>query len=268
MRKKLKPDQDLNTIQSDLLEEIQATYEDCGSLKKTAKELELSITKVRKALITAQAYSNDTSEEVERLLEENKTVTEIAERLGVSESCIYSYIPYKVRAYGLTDDRGQVATTVDADRVKRYRNRRAAVQLLRECIERGQDWKENDGTDGTDGVLWKCITLYAGQKFKTAGRGRSHRGSVGFTYELKVSSRSGLPTDELVISSRENGKTITRSSVELALERMLEIQQREGYVKGPKAAGQIFGASYLYAVFLKWGVITDSPVSTSSLDAE
>ena len=30
-----------------------------------------------------------------------------------------------------------------------------------------------------------------------------------------------------------------------------------GYVKGPKKLGQIFGGSYLYAMFIKWGVISD-----------
>ena len=76
-----------------------------------------------------------------------------------------------------------------------------------------------------------------------------------FTYEVKISSRTGLATDELIISTRTDGKTITRSSVELALERYLAIQEEHGFVKDPKAAGQIFGASYLYAMFLKWGII-------------
>ena len=79
------------------------------------------------------------------------------------------------------------------------------------------------------------------------------------TYQLKVSSRTGEATDELIISTREAGKTVTRSSVELALERFLEVQKECGYVKGPKAAGQIFGGSYLYSVFLAWGVIKCSP---------
>ena len=81
-----------------------------------------------------------------------------------------------------------------------------------------------------------------------------------FTYELKVSSRTGLETSELIISTREKGKTITRSSVELALERYLELMAECGYVKGPKSAGQVFGASYLYAVFLAWKIIRDKPV--------
>lgn len=125
-----------------------------------------------------------------------------------------------------------------------------AVEALRSAIEQKNDWR------GSDGLLWKTVTLHAGEMFTTAGRGRNHSGAVEFTYEVKISSRTGLATDELIISTRPDGKTITRSSVELALERYLKIQEEQGLVKGPKAAGQIFGASYLYAMFLKWGIIT------------
>ena len=145
---------------------------------------------------------------------------------------------------------------------ERESKRKGAVEKLVAAIKDGQEWR------GSDGALWSCIAAWAGQRFTTSGRGKEHRGAVEFTYEIKISSRTGEKTDELIISTRPDGKTITRSSVELALERYLAVQEECGYVKGPKAAGQIFGASYLYAVFLKWGIITDSPVSTSSLDAE
>ena len=84
-----------------------------------------------------------------------------------------------------------------------------------------------------------------------------HSGSTAFTYVLKVSSRTGEETGELIISTRKQTKTITRSSVELAFERCIKVQNECGYVKGPKSAGQIFGGSYLYAMFIAWGVITD-----------
>ena len=56
-------------------------------------------------------------------------------------------------------------------------------------------------------------------------------------YFLKVSGRTGEKTDELVFSTREQGKTIIRSSVERAFETAIEIQQTEGYVSGPKKIG-------------------------------
>ena len=128
-------------------------------------------------------------------------------------------------------------------------SRAAAVEALKNAIKAGE-WKA---------ALWNCIKLYQNQPFKTLGRGKAHTGSTVFTYQLKVSSRTGLETDELIISTRAAGKTVTRSSVELALERFLAVQEEKGYVKGPKSAGQIFGASYQYGMFIKWGVIKSAP---------
>ena len=114
----------------------------------------------------------------------------------------------------------------------------------------GVSWRE---------ALWKAIELFQGFEFVTAGRGRNRTGATAFKYELKRSSRTGEETSELIISTRAAGKTVTRSSVELALSRYLAVQDECGYVRGPKSAGQVFGGSYLYAVFLAWRIIRDKP---------
>lgn len=49
-------------------------------------------------------------------------------------------------------------------------------------------------------------------------------------------------------------KSITRSSVEMAYLKALEM---DGVVTGPKKLG-VFGASYLYPVFVRLGVIKSS----------
>lgn len=263
MRKKLKPDLDLEAINSSLLDTIVSEYKEAGSLNKTAKNLNLSLMKVRKALITAGVYCSSNSEEVERLKSAGYTIEQMAERMNISPAAVYGYLPYAIRPYKLTDEKGGVVRSVSADAVCRYRDRKKAILRLQGDIEKNRaenGTNKNHNWRGHDGSLWKAITLFAGQKFRTAGRGAKHTGAVGFTYSLKISNRTGEPTDELIISSRPDGKTITRSTVELCLERMLEVQEKEGYVKGPKAAGQIFGASYLYSIFLKWGVIRDKPV--------
>ncbi|MBP3239580.1 MAG: hypothetical protein J6M92_03440 [Oribacterium sp.] len=239
---KIKPNLDLELIQKQLLDDIVQEYDHTGSINKAAKNLGLSNMKVRKALITAGVYSNVTSEEVERNLAEGKSIEEISARLGISVSAVYGYIPYKVTAYNLED------RSVSADRIARYRERQKALKALKRELSGRGDWTEN---------LWSCIVLYQGQKFKTSGRGSEHKGAVGFTYSLKTSGITGEKTEELVFSTREKGKTVTRSSVERAFETALEIQKGEGYVSGPKKIGG-FGASYLYAIFLKWGVIKDS----------
>ena len=241
MRKKLKPDQDLNSIQTELLDEISAEYKRIGTLSGTAKAMGISLMKVRKALITSGDFSSEISEDVERMLKAGKSVPDIARILNLTESSVYSYIPYKIRAYNLSEK------TVDADRIGRYRERQKAIEKLRLYVENGE---------GFDDALWECIELYEGQKFRTSGRGRDHSGAVGFSYRLKVSSRTGEKTDEMIISRREAGKTITRSSVELAFRKGVEEQKRVGYVSGPKKL-QGYGSSYLYAIFLKWGIITD-----------
>lgn len=64
-----------------------------------------------------------------------------------------------------------------------------------------------------------------------------------------------MPTDELVISRKEQSKTITRSTINMAFENAVAVQKEEGCVKGPKRL-KVFGASYLYAIFVSWGIIT------------
>ena len=53
---------------------------------------------------------------------------------------------------------------------------------------------------------------------------------------------------EIKISRKE--KTITRATVDVALKRALELSE----VSGPKKLG-VFGASYLYPMFLYFGII-------------
>lgn len=49
-------------------------------------------------------------------------------------------------------------------------------------------------------------------------------------------------------------KSITRATVELAFRTALEVQRAEGRVSGPKKL-KTFGASYLYPIFLAFGII-------------
>ena len=98
-------------------------------------------------------------------------------------------------------------------------------------------------TDERDDEIWSMLLAHAGEEFLTA------RG-LPFTYHQKI-SRTGEPLGELVIDRKE--KTITRNTVLLAYEKALELMEKEGCVKGPKKLG-VFGASYLYPVFLELGI--------------
>ncbi|MCD8375435.1 MAG: hypothetical protein LUD69_00640 [Oscillospiraceae bacterium] len=106
----------------------------------------------------------------------------------------------------------------NAARVAKCRARRAAVERLK--------------TDAGFPALWDTLALFSGYPFRTAK-------GLRFRYELKGG--------EMKVNRKE--KTITRSTVEMAYEKA-----RRGPVTGPKKLG-VFGASYLYPVFLRLGVI-------------
>lgn len=71
-----------------------------------------------------------------------------------------------------------------------------------------------------------------------------------FTYTIKR-NRAGELLGEMVIDRKE--KTITRNTVLLAYEMARELMESEGCVSGTKKLG-VFGASYLYPVFLELGI--------------
>lgn len=58
MRKKLKPDLNLEEIQQSLINETVELYNSGLSLRKTAQKLSMSPMKVRKTLLTACVYSS------------------------------------------------------------------------------------------------------------------------------------------------------------------------------------------------------------------
>ena len=95
----------------------------------------------------------------------------------------------------------------------------------------------------TDDHIWQLIVDHAGRSFRTA------RG-LEFTYTIKR-NRAGELLGEMVIDRKQ--KTITRNTVLLAYEKAQELMESEGCVLSPKKLG-VFGASYLYPVFLELGI--------------
>lgn len=71
-----------------------------------------------------------------------------------------------------------------------------------------------------------------------------YRKNLEFVYEIRG--------NEMFVNRKD--KSITRASISLAFEKALELQKTEGTVKGPKKLN-CFGASYLYPVFEKLGII-------------
>ncbi len=85
--------------------------------------------------------------------------------------------------------------------------------------------------------LWDLLIAHQDAEFHTTK-------NLAFTYRIVG--------NELFVSRKE--KSITRSTVNAAYRKAVELMESEGYVKGPKRLGT-FGASYLYPVFERLGLI-------------
>ena len=123
MRQKLKPDYDSESIQSDLIETVCFLYSSGKSVRAVGKEMDISPMKVRKILITANAYSTDLSTEIGELYHDGKTVGEIAEMLNMTPANVNSYLPYERIIYNMDEK------SVGADRQQRYRDRLRAASM-------------------------------------------------------------------------------------------------------------------------------------------
>ena len=94
--------------------------------------------------------------------------------------------------------------------------------------------------------VWNKIAEMQDEVFKTSGR--NGKGGVEFTYRIKK-DKNGCWCGEMFVSTKE--KSITRSTVMQAYRKALELG---GIVTGPKKLGT-FGASYLYSIFIRLGII-------------
>ena len=97
-----------------------------------------------------------------------------------------------------------------------------------------------------DAQVWNAVLAHEGDLFTTT------RG-LAFSYSVKR-NRQGDSVGEIIFDRKE--KSVTRATIVLAYRKAIETQSREGYVSGPKKLG-VFGASYLYPVFLKLGILTN-----------
>lgn len=223
------------------------------ALMDLADEFGISMVKVRKILITKGLFSTKATREAARLREQGKSIEEMCRMMGRGAAAVKASLPYEKGLYNADPK------TAAGKRVERGRNRKKGVKELRkllDCYGRGFVSAEGKLVPECRDALWKCIVLFENYPFRTTGR--SGQDGLDFKYRLKISKRSGQATDELVISRKEHSKTITRSTVELAFITARRVQAEEGCVKNTRKI-PCFGRSYLYAIFLKWGIITDAP---------
>lgn len=233
---------------------------DTTSLRSVCEEFNISIPKARKLLITAGVYSTEQSRRVSELAAEGKSVADIMILTGLSRSSVSSYLPYQKFSYHMDE------CSRHAEDSRKYRERRKAVKELWERIKTGTEEVRENGNklmaEEVDAALWKCVIAYQNYPFHTSS-------GLPFSYNVKH-RKNGEYSGELVVSRKEESKTLTRSSIMLAFHKVLEGIKTEEVInangtvstsiipleyKGPKAIGQIFGISYVYSMFWKWGLI-------------
>jgi hypothetical protein len=136
-------------------------------------------------------------------------------------------------------------------------NRREAVRRLHEKMAAGEDARE---------ALWEAVIACQGDSFFTSS-------GLPFSYVVRR-RKNGEYSGELIVSRKDHSKTLTKSSVMLAFERVLAQTELSGggqmppAFKGPKAIGQIFGISYIYSIFWKMGLIRVPETITHKLKGE
>lgn len=83
-----------------LMQSVIAKYRaEDKSLRRTAAALDLSEAAARKILITAGEYDSPRKREIDALRDAGMTVQQIADKLGVSNTAVDSFIPYRRGTY-------------------------------------------------------------------------------------------------------------------------------------------------------------------------
>lgn len=225
-RPKKKPGYDPEKIMEQFTNCIAEAYmsgaggESANSLRQISEQFSITLMKTRKILITAGVYHTELSEQVISLRENGKSISEIMQETGLSRSSVHSYLPYTKMIYNADE------LSLYAERCRLYRERKQAVEKLHCCIAKSFELLENH--------FWETLKLFSGYSFMTVKGLRFH-------YTVKG--------NEIFIDRKK--KSITRSSVKSALK---ETVKMDGKVSGPKKLN-VFGASYLYPIFLRFGLI-------------
>ena len=228
-RPKKKPNYNPHQIMQEFMDAIAdafGSYDDRGDdtapgLNAVAAEFGITSLKARKLLITAGVYSTALSRQIAELHSDGAKIEQIMKITGLSRASVHSYLPYTKIPYNLAE------LSVNADRIRLYRERKRRCEEF--CSKRSV-LSENE----QEAELWSLLTCLQGCAFLTAK-------GLRFTYKIKGG--------EMFVNRKS--KSITQAAVFMAFRKAVELG---GVVAGPKKLGT-FGASYLYPVFVRIGVI-------------
>lgn len=249
-RSKKKPGFDRDKILDEILKDVVEAYENLdtvqrpggqiayGALKELTEGLGLKPSKVKKLLMTAnvrfdkEIYCNDNSREILRLYKEGKNISEIMGYTGLKRSAVLSYLPYSKTIYKADE------LSTDAERIRLFRMRQKRCQDFMIDIAVMSDGE-------AEAYLWETLEYLQGCVFHTIGRGKNK--GLRFRYMIKGG--------ELYVDGKE--KSITRATVKQAFANTCKLQEEMGYISDPRKIGTN-GASYLYPIFLRLGICTQS----------
>ena len=240
-RPKNNPDFDPAMLESEVLKTVvdlfNAPSNPNHDISFIADELQISDLKARKLLITAGErdkktyYNSSLAAQIQALRSEGKTIKEIEEIMHLSHASVIGYLPIFRTIYSMRE------LSADAIRVQRCRQRQKLCATYLQEIEMMDRQEEED-------YLWSVLVQLSGCIFRTVGR--ANLPGLKFTYSILL-GKDGKPTGEMKVNRKE--KSITRASVMLAYWNV-----KGKVVPGPKSMGSVFGASYLYPIFLRLGV--------------
>lgn len=217
---------DPEVLMRELIDTAAEIYREKGEIKATALELDLPPGKIKKLLITGNVLPYPETKQIQALMQQGKTMTEIQRIMGLSYSTLHTYLPYSKVIYKMSE------ISQNAERVKTYKARKSVVDTLM--------------TAPTEKHLWDCIVAFQNYPFHTVC-------GLPFSYTLKA-GRNDEYTKELFIDRRENSKSLAWSSVRMAFERALE--QQGAVFTRPKELADVRGVSYTFSLLWRFGIIS------------
>ena len=237
-RPKKKPNYNPHQIMQEFMDAIADAfgfYDDrdddtAPGLNAVAAEFGITSLKTRKLLITAGVYSTSLSRQIAELAAGGYKIEQIMKITELSRASVHSYLPYTKIPYNLAK------LSANAERIRLYRERKRRCEEF--CSRVGRMTAANRMTaKEQEEALWDLLKFLQGCVFLTAK-------GLKFTYKI----RGG----ELCVNRM--AKSITQATVFIAYNRAVELMKETGSVNGSNQLGT-FGASYLYPVFARIGVI-------------
>ena len=133
-RKRLKPDYNPEKIMKELIGVTKELYYKENSYRQIACELDMSVSKIIKLLITGGVYYSDICRKINMLYASGKTIPEIQKSLNISRASVQAYLPYKKCVYNAKE------LSLNAERIRRYRQRkRAKNNIIDSCPDSGSE---------------------------------------------------------------------------------------------------------------------------------